>query len=302
MRPVFRFAPSPNGRLHLGHAYSALLNAELAVRCDGRVLLRIEDIDPVRSLPELIAAIHDDLAWLGLSFEKPVRRQSEHLGFYRAHLETLAARGLAYPCFCSRGQIAARIRAVEAEGISVLRDPDGVPLYPGTCRDLPPDEAARRRAAGEPHSWRLDMARAMAAAPGPHAIHCFDPRVFPPPSAGERTLQMQGGRGAGTGLSGEAGAPLSRSSLTRGPPSPTQIGPARSGQAVAELGQAQGPLGGGEAACLQEMIVANPALWGDAMIARRDVATSYHWRRRRACTSCSRLCSDCTHRPITITA
>lgn len=174
MTATFRFAPSPNGRLHLGHAYSALLNSALAARLGGRCLLRIEDIDPGRSRPDLIAAIHDDLAWLGLRFDGSVRRQSDHLTFYRAHLDELAERGLAYPCFCSRGRIAAQVRDIEASGRILARDPDGVPLYPGTCRSLAPDEAARRLAAGEPHTFRLDMASALAAMPGPHVIRCFE--------------------------------------------------------------------------------------------------------------------------------
>ncbi|WP_336489345.1 tRNA glutamyl-Q(34) synthetase GluQRS [Methylobacterium nigriterrae] len=168
-RPTLRFAPSPNGRLHLGHAYSALLNAEIARRMDGRLLLRIEDIDPVRSRPDLVAAIFEDLAWLGLRFPTPARRQSEHLGAHRASLHGLAARGLAYPCFCSRGTIAAA-----ASVTPVPRDPDGSPLYPGTCRALAAESVARI-AAGEPHTWRLDMARALAAEPGPHGYLAFAP-------------------------------------------------------------------------------------------------------------------------------
>ena len=108
-QPVFRFAPSPNGRLHLGHAYSALLNAELAKRVRGRFLLRIEDIDLTRCRPELEAGIYEDLAWLGLAWEEPVRRQSEHFGEYRAAVERLKARDLVYPCFCSRKEIATAV-------------------------------------------------------------------------------------------------------------------------------------------------------------------------------------------------
>src|SRR5580704_14305586 len=125
-RPVFRFAPSPNGRLHLGHAYSALLNAELAAGSGGRLLLRIEDIDRTRCKPEYERAIVADLAWLGLTFDDPPRRQSEHAADYAGALDCLAARGLVYPCFCTRGEI------VRAAGPG--RDPDGAPLYPGTCR------------------------------------------------------------------------------------------------------------------------------------------------------------------------
>ena len=104
--PVFRFAPSPNGRLHLGHAYSALLNAEMAGRMHGRLLVRIEDIDPTRCRPDLAEAMLADLRWLGLRFEEPVRRQSDHLAAYAAALASLQARGLVYPCLCSRREIA----------------------------------------------------------------------------------------------------------------------------------------------------------------------------------------------------
>jgi glutamyl-Q tRNA(Asp) synthetase len=173
-RPTLRFAPSPNGLLHLGHAYSALLNAELAGTLGGRLLLRIEDIDPVRSRTELVDAIARDLAWLGLRFEEPVRRQSEHLAGYAAAVAALASRGLAYPCFCSRSEIAAVVAAKEvAAGCPALRDPDGTPVYPGTCRRLTAAEAEGRRAAGHPHTWRLDMTRACAAEPGPYGFTVF---------------------------------------------------------------------------------------------------------------------------------
>ncbi|MBB3902206.1 glutamyl-Q tRNA(Asp) synthetase [Methylobacterium brachythecii] len=173
--PLLRFAPSPNGRLHLGHAYSALLNDATARRLGGRCLLRIEDIDPVRSRLELIAAIEDDLGWLGLAYERPVRRQSEHMSVYRAALDPLIARGLAYPCFCSRGTIQARVAQTRAEGAAIACDPDGAPLYPGSCRILSGEEAAALRAQGAPHTWRLDMACALDEAPGPYAFRCFEP-------------------------------------------------------------------------------------------------------------------------------
>ncbi|WP_245930821.1 tRNA glutamyl-Q(34) synthetase GluQRS [Methylobacterium radiodurans] len=195
-----RFAPSPNGRLHRGHAYSALLNAEIARRLGGRLSLRIEDIDPVRSRPELVAAILEDLAWLGLTWSGPVRRQSEHMADYAAVRDGLAAAGLAYPCFCSRRQI----RDSSAGSADPPRDPDGAPLYPGTCRGLDPIAVRARVEAGTPHTWRLDMARALAAAPGPHIYTAF------------------------------------------------------------------GPDGG------EWRVAADPARWGDAVIARRDVPTSYH--------------------------
>jgi glutamyl-Q tRNA(Asp) synthetase len=195
--PLFRFAPSPNGRLHLGHAYSALLNAELAARSGGQCRLRIEDIDPQRSRPPLIAAVRQDLAWLGLTYPDPVRHQSRHMAAYRAALEGLIARRLAYPCFCSRGQI--RLRAA-GDG---PRDPDGAPLYPGTCRGLDAAAVADRIARAEPHTWRLDTAAALSLTSDPLGYVAFD-------QAGERR------------------------------------------------------------------VTADPGRWGDAVIARRDVPTSYH--------------------------
>lgn len=204
-RPTLRFAPSPNGRLHLGHAYSALLNAQLAERLGGRLLLRIEDIDLGRSRPEFVAGILADLDWLGLASEGTPRRQSEHFSDYAAARDRLAARGLTYPCFCSRGQIAAAAAAGEARGEGRGGDPDGAPLYPGTCRGLSPDERQTRIAALEPHTWRLDMPAALATLAAPLRIRRFSP---------------------------EDGS--------------------------------------------EESLPADPARWGDAVIARRDVPTSYH--------------------------
>jgi len=197
--PVLRFAPSPNGRLHLGHAYSALLNTDLAARMGGICRLRIEDIDPHRSKPALIHAIFTDLAWLGLHYPEPVRRQSDHMEAYRSARDGLIDRRLAYPCFCSRGQI----RALAEPAGATARDPDGVPLYPGTCRSLDPARVAENLARGEPHTWRLDMAAALLCAGPEHGYVVF----------------------AKTGA---------------------------------------------------QRIAANPARWGDAVIARRDVPTSYH--------------------------
>lgn len=225
MSAVFRFAPSPNGRLHLGHAYSALLNADLAARAGGRLLLRIEDIDPARSRPELVEAILSDLAWLGLAFEEPLRHQSRHMPDYRAALDRLAAPGLVYPCFCTRGDIRT---AVDASSC----DPDGAPLYPGTCRRLDAGTAASR-ARREPHGWRLDMARALNHAPGPHRYSTFreEPRSadpLPAEAGGDRPCQD--------------------------PQFQDPEFPAADGADV----------------------TADPARWGDAVIARRDVPTSYH--------------------------
>ena len=197
--PTLRFAPSPNGRLHLGHAYSALLNADLAARMGGICRLRIEDIDPQRSKPDLVAGLVADLAWLGLTYPEPVRHQSRHMEAYRAALDILAGRGLAYPCFCSRGEIRARA-AFDSE---CPCDPDGVPLYPGLCRGLDPADAADRIARGDPHTWRLDMRAALGCITTPLGYIAFD----------------------------DTGA---------------------------------------------RWVSADPARWGDVVIARRDVPTSYH--------------------------
>ncbi len=153
---VTRFAPSPTGLLHLGHAHSALFAAHQAEN-GGRFLLRIEDIDPVRCRPGFIAAIEEDLAWLGLAWPQPLRRQSRHLDDYAAALARLEELGLLYPCFCTRADIA---REIEQAG-HAPHGPDG-PLYPGLCRDLPPHEAAARRAAGQPCALRLNLRRALA--------------------------------------------------------------------------------------------------------------------------------------------
>jgi glutamyl-Q tRNA(Asp) synthetase len=197
-RPVFRFAPSPNGQLHLGHALSALLNRDLAREVDGRFLVRIEDIDPGRSMPSFEAQILDDLAWLGLDWEKPVRRQSEHLGSHEQALDELNRRGLIFPCFCTRGAV----KAAMSKGAPV--DPDGAPVYPGTCREMSAGDRARHIRNGDSYVLRLDMAKALA----------------------------------------EIGRPLSW----------TEIGP--DGKA--------------------KEIAADPAAWGDVVLARRDVRTSYH--------------------------
>src|ERR1700761_4246976 len=140
--PVFRFAPSPNGHLHLGHAYSALLNFDRARETGGRLLLRIEDIDATRCRPEYETAIEEDLAWLGIAWETPVRRQSEHLADYRSALEKLSALGLLYPAFESRAEIAKLVAARESDG-PWPHDPDGAPLYPGGAKSLPASERSR---------------------------------------------------------------------------------------------------------------------------------------------------------------
>ena len=204
MPPVFRFAPSPNGYLHLGHALSAVVNADMAKAKDGRLLLRIEDIDQARCRPEFESAIYEDLEWIGLKWERPVRRQSEYWTDYRAALTQLEAMGLVYPSFESRAEIARLVADREAQA-SWPRDPDGAPLYPGNAKSIPPDEQRRRMESDEPYALRLDMQAALN-------------RVG--------TLDWQE---TGEGPGGETGT-----------------------------------------------IVANPAIWGDVILARKETPTSYH--------------------------
>ena len=161
---TFRFAPSPNGELHLGHAYSALLNRKLAKATGGRLLLRIEDIDTTRCTPEFEAGIFRDLRWLGLDWEEPVRRQSEHFAVYEAALNRLIAEQLVYPAFMSRGDIRAFIADSEKRGRHWPRDPDGVPHYPAQDKALPMKERKRRIAENAPFAWRLDIDAALARA------------------------------------------------------------------------------------------------------------------------------------------
>jgi glutamyl-Q tRNA(Asp) synthetase len=204
MPPVFRFAPSPNGYLHLGHALSALLNADLARANTGRLLLRIEDIDTARCRPQYETAIYDDLAWLGLHWESPIRRQSEHWYSYRSALAQLEAMGLIYPSFESRAEIARLVTDREAHG-PWPRDPDGAPLYPGHAKNMSVAERNRRIEAGEPYALRLDMRAAMLR-------------------AGTMTW-LETGAGPG----GETGT-----------------------------------------------VAADPSLWGDVILARKETPTSYH--------------------------
>ncbi|GLS41334.1 tRNA glutamyl-Q(34) synthetase GluQRS [Mesorhizobium tianshanense] len=159
---TFRFAPSPNGELHLGHAYSALLNQKLAKAAGGRLLLRIEDIDTTRCTPEFEAGIFRDLKWLGLGWEEPVRRQSEHFADYQAVLDRLTREELVYPAFMSRSEIRAFIADSERRGRDWPRDPDGVPLYPAVDKVLPTRERKRRIAENAPFAWRLDVDASMA--------------------------------------------------------------------------------------------------------------------------------------------
>jgi len=204
--PVFRFAPSPNGALHLGHAYSALLNNNFAQATGGRLLLRMEDIDTARCTPTFEAGIFEDLAWLGIGWEQPVRRQSEHFALYREALDRLVAEELVYPAFMSRGEIRAFIAEREAGGARWPRDPDGVPLYPAADSDLSQRRQRALMAEVKPFAWRLDMERAFAAC----------------------------GEDAGW----------------------TEARDAALGEAAAET--------------------VDPRLWGDVIVARRDVPTSYH--------------------------
>ncbi|QNQ63130.1 tRNA glutamyl-Q(34) synthetase GluQRS [Brucella sp. 6810] len=204
--PVFRFAPSPNGQLHLGHAYSALLNANMAEQSGGRFLLRMEDIDTARCTPALEQGIYDDLHWLGLRWETPVRRQSEHFGEYRNALTKLADKGLVYPAFLSRSEVRKRISEACARGDGWPSDPDGTPLYPQDERNMSEKEQMEHIVSGAPYAWRLDMDKALAA-------------------AGEPLFWNE----SGAGPDGETGR-----------------------------------------------LAADPAKWGDVVIARKDTPTSYH--------------------------
>jgi glutamyl-Q tRNA(Asp) synthetase len=156
---VTRFAPSPTGPLHLGHALSAVTAAKLAAEAGGRLLVRIEDLDAGRSRPGFVDAIFTDLEWLGLGWERPIWFQSQRGDAYRAALGRLRGDGLVYPCFCTRADIAREVAA----SLSAPHGPDG-PLYPGTCRTLSDGERYARLAAGHQHSWRLDMATAIGRA------------------------------------------------------------------------------------------------------------------------------------------
>jgi glutamyl-Q tRNA(Asp) synthetase len=204
MQPVLRFAPSPNGPLHLGHAYSALLAYETARKLGGRFLLRIEDIDPGRSREAFVDGIYEDLRWLGLAWEQPVLRQSRHIDDYVAAARQLEAMGVLYRCFATRAEIMAA-HAVSPQPL----DPEDAPLYPGLHKRLPLSEVERRIGAGEPFAMRIDM---------------------------ERALEL-----AQTKL---GGAPLEFSELDE------NMRPRR--------------------------VPADPLRWGDVVLQRKDVPTSYH--------------------------
>ena len=181
MSIVTRFAPSPTGYLHLGHAFSALTAWQRARSAGGRFLLRIEDIDPGRCRPDFVAAIEEDLRWLGLDWDGPIRIQSAHFGEYQAALDTMVARGLLYPCFCTRAEIMREV----AESATAPHTPDGGVLYPGTCLRLPAHERQARTATGIPFALRLNLARALAFVgrdlaieeEGQAPVRC-DPRPF----------------------------------------------------------------------------------------------------------------------------
>ena len=205
---VFRFAPSPNGYLHLGHALSALINFEMARAAGGRFLLRMEDIDQTRCRRYYESAIREDLAWLGMRWEEPVRRQSAHFDEYRRALGRLESAGLVYPSFETRGDIKRAIaqrEAARAPGAAWPRDPDGAPLYPGSARSLSPAERKARMASSAAYALRLDMTAAVAR-------------------AGPLTFQE-----TGSGPQAQAGR-----------------------------------------------IAAEPHIWGDVVLARKDMPTSYH--------------------------
>jgi glutamyl-Q tRNA(Asp) synthetase len=166
-QPIFRFAPSPNGLLHLGHAFSAILNHDMARDNEGRFLLRIEDIDLTRCTPEFETMIYRDLRWLGLEWEMPVRRQSQHFESYQHALERLRDMQLVYPAFLTRGEVKAKVRERDAGEKAWPRDPDGSPLYPQDDRHRSEDERERLMEAGIKHAWRLDMKKAVSLITAP---------------------------------------------------------------------------------------------------------------------------------------
>lgn len=163
---ITRFAPSPSGRLHKGHAYSALLAYRAALKNSGRFILRIEDIDTTRCKAEFTEDIYNDLRWLGLTWETPVRKQSEHFSDYSSALGKLKALDVVYPCFCTRKDIQAEIAAAER----APHGPDG-PLYPGICKKLTRVEGTQLRANNKPHAWRLNLDAALEALEHPLSWH-----------------------------------------------------------------------------------------------------------------------------------
>ena len=161
---VTRFAPSPNGWLHLGHAYSALLAARQAAAHEGEFLLRIEDIDTGRARAHFVDGIYQDLAWLGLTWPEPVLVQSTRFETYQAALGNLRDRNLVYPCWASRAEIASEINAMPGGAENWPRDPDGAPIYPGIYRDISSKQRQSLMWRGDSYAWRLRMDRAIAEA------------------------------------------------------------------------------------------------------------------------------------------
>ncbi|MEZ5871246.1 MAG: tRNA glutamyl-Q(34) synthetase GluQRS [Nitratireductor sp.] len=170
-QPVFRFAPSPNGLLHLGHAYSALVNLEMARAAHGTILLRVEDIDTIRCTPSRLSMMLEDLEWIGFEWDGPVRRQSEHFDIYRDAIDDLLRQGLAYPALLSRAQIRDAVATQEADGLAWPRDPDGAPHYPGNERNMSADERNEILAGDRDHAIRLDMKMALNRMPAALVWH-----------------------------------------------------------------------------------------------------------------------------------
>lgn len=182
--PVFRFAPSPNGHLHLGHALSALLNARAAVALHGRFLIRVEDIDQTRCTPELERDMFEDLEWLNIPLDEPVLRQSEAFPFYRNALERLQDMGLVYPAYLTRAEIKRFVAGYEAKGAAWPRDPDGAPLYPGDDTVLSRQEQQDRAQSDAPFALRLNMAAALERIGGGitwQELGAEGPALFHPP-------------------------------------------------------------------------------------------------------------------------
>jgi len=171
--PVFRFAPSPNGHLHLGHALSALLNARAAVALEGRFLVRVEDIDQTRCTPDLDREMFEDLAWLGVPLTEPVLRQSEAFSRYRSALERLQDTGLVYPAYLTRAEIKRFVADFETDGKVWPRDPDGAPVYPGDAAVLSAGELKARADSDAPFALRLHMAAALDRIGGPLTFQEF---------------------------------------------------------------------------------------------------------------------------------
>jgi glutamyl-Q tRNA(Asp) synthetase len=264
--PVFRFAPSPNGELHLGHALSAILNFDMAREAGGRFLLRIEDIDPARCRPEYEAQIYEDLRWLGLDWEEPVRRQSEHVAEYQTALDGLKARGLVYPAFLSRAEVKAHVTDYEKNCGRWKYDPDGTPHYPTFERNLDPDEAARRIARGDRHMWRLNVEKAVAVRADP---------LTPLWPAGH--LPLKGGDPMEHSPATHQTPPLDQQSLEDGAFASSESPPLRRRWPAGQRGVSSQELSWTETNTgTPHPTPANPAVWGDVVLWRWDAPSSYH--------------------------